>query len=101
MKSWYKSHIFINTFYRVAMSPSLVEKKKGLGEWGRKHLEMARAVGINEGDPDFLAQFRFLSDIFRQLTDVLGRVPTRDEFIVTWDSWKDTMIKGKHGWAVL
>ena len=97
--NWFKESQIIDCFYRFAMSPSAVEKHKGLREWGLKHYEMAKAVGLSENNPEFIYWFTFLSDVFRNLTDALGRLPTKDEFIETWDAWKPTMNLDAHGWA--
>ena len=49
-------------------------------------------VGVNSSgmsSPEEIRDFMYLSDIIRGLTDIMGRLPTKEEFFQTWISWHD------------
>lgn len=94
--NWYKEHKMVEAFYRLvtegnyrfAMSPSVEYKKIDLKRWGKLHAMLSKIVGLTTSDPDFLDKFMELSDVFRELTDRLGRLPKKEEFVNAWRSWE-------------
>ena len=94
--NWFKTHKLSNAFYslvaannnRIAMSPAGNYKKTDLKRWLQIHKMLAEAVGIDKSDPDFVNSFVELSDVFRELTDRLGHLPSRESFLTAWDSWQ-------------
>jgi len=90
--NWYYLYKVAERFYRLAMSPSQVIKKTDFHQWMVYHRELGKMVGINSvgvSSPEEIRDFRYLSDIIRGLTDILGRLPTKEEFFQTWISWHD------------
>lgn len=87
MQSWFKEYRLADRFYRIAMSPSFLFKQRDMRRWGILHMMMAKEIGLDESDPEYFDKFIELSDIFRELTDRLGRLPHKDEFLMAWRSW--------------
>ena len=90
--SWYRLYKVAEKFYRLAMSPSQELKKTDLKRWNEYHKELGGMVGVNSSQvssPEEIQDFMYLSDIIRGLTDILGRLPTKEEFFQTWMSWHD------------
>jgi hypothetical protein len=111
MDNWFKSYklgeIFYDSFvesrYRFA-SPSSDYKKTDLRRWFRLHKLLSELIGLKPEDPNYLDSFVELSDVLRELTDRLGHLPSKNEFLTAWHSWemykdlKDPNIKGyEHG----
>jgi len=48
---------------------------------------LSREVGLDPTDPEYYDKFIELSNVFRELTDRLGRLPHKNEFLAAWQSW--------------
>jgi hypothetical protein len=101
--NWFKTYKLSNIFYdlvtidnyRFAMLSATDYKKMDLKRWIKLHKILAEAVGLEESDPNFLESFIELSDVFRELLDRLGHLPSKEEFLAAWRSWqKYKDIKG-------
>ena len=62
-------------------------KKKDLRRWFKIHKLLAEAIGLDLDNNDSLDTFIELSDILRELTDRLGRLPSKNEFLSAWHTW--------------
>jgi hypothetical protein len=92
--SWFKDYKIASAFYRqvvsdeyvTAMSPAAEFRKKDMKRWTELHKLLAETVGI---DPkQSIDDFIELSDVFRELTDRLGHLPSETDFVTAWRSWK-------------
>lgn len=100
MKNWYSSYRFANSYYNGVINDEIFLslasdertsdkfKKLNLKRWMQLHKIVADELGIDKSHPDFLTEFLQIGDIFRELTDRLKRLPTKNEFLSAWRSWK-------------
>lgn len=80
--NWY------NNFMLKSSMTALEYKTMDLKRWGKLHIILAKTVGLDLKTDEGLSQFMDLSDVFRELTDRLKRLPTRNEFISAWNTFK-------------
>jgi len=111
MKNWFLKYKIGDNFYRLMTekicklaSVSSDLKKKDLRRWFKIHKLLAEAIGLDLDNNDSLDTFIELSDILRELTDRLGRLPSKNEFLSAWHTWglyqelKNPNVKGyEHG----
>jgi len=94
--NWYKLHCLADKFYdllihdnyKFAMAPSSRMKQVDLKRWGQLHGMLADAIGLDSSAPEYIDKFIELSDVFRELTDRLGHLPSKIEFLTAWHSWQ-------------
>jgi len=99
--NWWNEYKMIDEFYTIAVkivnnikfatspSPSGRYKLKDLKRWGLLHFMLAKELNIDPSDPDYIDNFITISDIFRGLTDKLGHLPNRNDFMAAWKSWNN------------
>jgi len=107
MQNWFLKYKIGDKFYKLMTdeqykfaSVSSDFKKKDLRRWFRIHKMLADVIGLDPANPEYLDTFVELSDILRELTDRLGRLPNKNEFLSAWHTWglyqelKDPNAKG-------